>query len=345
MNKYKQFIVYIVSFLLAFPQVTLAQSGAQAGAKSGASTVQINQTSQETSPQQRGAGTSSSPEASSVNSAAGKSKDRNVVAGVVSGTVGLAMLALGGWFMFMAATCGAPGCQPPNLATGAVFLGMGAMAVNQSATNLTTSKKSGGTAAQTSAASTPSWGNGVENIGSDLLANADVKAIVDVDKAKEGLAAAKKFGFDGKSPIKINGKEFKASDFSSAESMIAAGLPKDLVEKAMATVAKLEKDATKKLAARMPVGGFAEDSGGGAASASIAGAKGFDANTGASIGGAPRPLARDPASVNIAGLTKNFNGESIGVAADSIFSMMTRRYKLKEKQNSFIEEAQVNLHK
>ncbi len=340
MKNYKQIIVYTVSLMLTFPHMVLAGSGA--------STVQINQASQETSPQQRGA--TSDAGASSVNSAAGKSKDRNVVAGLVSGTVGLAMLGLGAYFMVMAASCvdpaGGAACKPPLIAQGAMFLGMGAMAVNQSATNLTTAKASGGTANQTSSASSaPSWGSGVENLGSDLLANPDARAVLDVDKAKEGLAAAKKLGFDGKRPVKINGKEFKASDFSSAESMLAAGLPKDLVGKVMAAVAKLEKDATKKLAARMPVGGFAEDSGGGAASASIAGAKGFDANTGASIGGAPRPLARDPASVNIAGLTKNFNGEAIGVAADSIFSMMTRRYKLKEKQNSFIEEVPVNLHK
>lgn len=47
---------------------------------------------------------------------------------------------------------------------------------------------------------------------------------------------------------------------------------------------------------------------------------------------------REPASAKIAGLSKNFNGDLIGVSADNIFTMVTRRYELKTKENSFIND-------
>lgn len=50
-------------------------------------------------------------------------------------------------------------------------------------------------------------------------------------------------------------------------------------------------------------------------------------------------MERVPASV--AGKKRIFNGEPIGVAGDSIFDMMTRRYQVKTQQNSFIEQVMV----
>jgi len=44
----------------------------------------------------------------------------------------------------------------------------------------------------------------------------------------------------------------------------------------------------------------------------------------------------------IAGKKKMFNGEPIGVAGDSIFDMMTRRYQVKEMQNTFLDPALVD---
>jgi hypothetical protein len=46
-----------------------------------------------------------------------------------------------------------------------------------------------------------------------------------------------------------------------------------------------------------------------------------------------------------AGMSKNYNGEPIGVAADSIFLMMNRRYKVKESQDSFFGIGDFNLKK
>ena len=44
-------------------------------------------------------------------------------------------------------------------------------------------------------------------------------------------------------------------------------------------------------------------------------------------------------------MQKNYNGEAIGVAGDSIFGMMTRRYKVKESQRSFYDESELMVHK
>jgi hypothetical protein len=40
----------------------------------------------------------------------------------------------------------------------------------------------------------------------------------------------------------------------------------------------------------------------------------------------------------VAGLSTNYNGEPIGVASDSIFEMIKRRYETKDKENSFITD-------
>lgn len=46
---------------------------------------------------------------------------------------------------------------------------------------------------------------------------------------------------------------------------------------------------------------------------------------------------RDLASNSpFSGLSKNYNGENIGVAEDNIFGMVNRRYNLKQNQNEFI---------
>lgn len=82
------------------------------------------------------------------------------------------------------------------------------------------------------------------------------------------------------------------------------------------------------------IGGGGEGSGAGAF-----GADGDDPNGSGRKGGSRSlkdRMARVPASV--AGKKRMFNGEPIGVAGDSIFDMMTRRYQVKTQQNSFLEQ-------
>ena len=73
------------------------------------------------------------------------------------------------------------------------------------------------------------------------------------------------------------------------------------------------------------------DGGGGGASVVPEGGYGTEAE-GGSVASRLAKL-RNPA--NSKGLTKNFNGDPIGVASDSIFEMMSRRYNLKNTQKTF----------
>lgn len=149
-----------------------------------------------------------------------------------------------------------------------------------------------------------------------------------------------------KGTIKAGDKTYKIKDFASPESMAAAGLPKGAIDGAMA----MSKDVDKKTADKIeklklgsltPTNGF-DEGGGGGKSASDDNSQGTPSYAaGAGVGKAD--LTRDPS--NFAGMQKNYNGEPIGVAADSIFLMMNRRYKVKDSQESFFSEAELALKK
>ncbi|AHZ85797.1 hypothetical protein Bb109J_c0137 [Bdellovibrio bacteriovorus] len=148
-----------------------------------------------------------------------------------------------------------------------------------------------------------------------------------------------------------DGKTYKASDFASAASMAAAGIPQGAIlagQDAYAQVSKKSADKVEKLklGAMTASNGFSEGGGGGGgwgpASPTDDGSGSDYAGTGGS-GSSGVSLERDPSS--LAGMQKNYNGEPIGVAADSIFLMMTRRYKVKESQESFYTDAELALQK
>lgn len=148
---------------------------------------------------------------------------------------------------------------------------------------------------------------------------------------------------------KIGDKTYKMSDFKSAEAMAAAGIPQGAISGLMDLAGKIEKKAQEKydkmkLGSMTAAGGF-EEGGGGFGAGSSAGDD-PSAYAGTGLGGAAGSglnLNRDPSSM--AGMQKNYNGEPIGVAADSIFLMMTRRYKVKESQESFYTDAELALQK
>jgi hypothetical protein len=133
-----------------------------------------------------------------------------------------------------------------------------------------------------------------------------------------------------------NGKKYSASDFSNPASMKAAGFG----DEAIGQFSKLMNSAATQAANKVGADGaegFGSDSyGGGAkqsASASGGGVEYEFKMPGQGVGNATKD--RNPAA-SAAGLAKNFNGEPIGVASDSIFSMMSRRYQLKASQNQLI---------
>lgn len=166
-------------------------------------------------------------------------------------------------------------------------------------------------------------------------------------QVKRDLQKLEKMGIldSKKGTIKAGGKTYKISDFSSPAAMAAAGLPKGAIDGAMAMSKDIDKKTADKieklkLGSLTPTNGFAEGGGGGK---SASAGDSSTAYAGAGLGAGKADLSRDPS--NFAGMQKNYNGEPIGVAADSIFLMMNRRYKVKESQESFFSEAELALKK
>lgn len=148
-----------------------------------------------------------------------------------------------------------------------------------------------------------------------------------------------------------DGKTYKASDFASAASMEAAGFPKGAILGAMDAYDRAHKRAAAKaeklkLGAMTASSGYEEGGGGGGGFGVGTSSDDSSGYAGSGLGGGSGSglsLTRDPSSM--AGMQKNYNGEPIGVAADSIFLMMTRRYKVKESQESFYTDAELALQK
>ncbi|MGZ3742361.1 MAG: hypothetical protein ACXWRA_00760, partial [Pseudobdellovibrionaceae bacterium] len=146
-----------------------------------------------------------------------------------------------------------------------------------------------------------------------------------------------------------DGKTIKGSDLNSAASMAAAGIPKNVID----AIGGMEKDilakAEKKVGKlNLAVNSGEENSSGGGGDGSGRGSGNSSSSPGETSSARSGRVAglgidRDPAQ--LAGMQKNYNGEPIGVAGDSIFKMMTRRYKTKESQSSFIEESELLIQK
>ncbi|WP_413576277.1 hypothetical protein ACLVWU_18000 [Bdellovibrio sp. HCB290] len=171
-------------------------------------------------------------------------------------------------------------------------------------------------------------------------------------KAEAGLSDLKAKGLVNSSATKItspDGSTYNVSDMSSPAGMAAAGLPQGAIDSAMAGSAQVEKKALEKvkIGSTTAVNGYEEGGGGGSRSPSnseSSGSGGYSGYAGAGSGGSSSLLDKDPSRL-AAGMSKNYNGEPIGVAADSIFLMMSRRYKVKESQDSFFGAADIDLKK
>lgn len=243
---------------------------------------------------------------------------------------------MGGMFIAtgtpMAASCPSSACP-----VGIMLIGMGILSFMQGDANGDSAGQAGNTSGLTnsfgSKGTTSTTG---KNSSTVKAVEAQVKAL-----ETAGLVDTK----TGTIKVPGSGKTYKASDFSSPEAMAAAGFPAGAIAGAMDAAGRAEKAAKKKIGAMTAANGYAEGGGGGGAGGMAAAG---DYNGGLGVGGAgglggAGKLNRDPAQV--AGMQKNFNGEPIGVAADSIFLMMKRRYKVKDGQDSFLHEQDLTLRK
>lgn len=162
-------------------------------------------------------------------------------------------------------------------------------------------------------------------------------AAVDLNRKNDALIAAEKMNkskgvsVDASSGIvKLpSGKEVNLNDPASMSAVMGS----QNASKVLSEVKKIEQDAINKVEQIQP-GSLSAAYGMGATGGNPAG-PGYDSESDSSVKAelGQGLLARKPAQVN--GLTKNFNGDPIGVSGDSIFGMMSRRYKLKSNQKSF----------
>ena len=233
-----------------------------------------------------------------------------------------------------------PKPSPGDCAMGALKALMGALSMAQGGAH-------GGTAAGANYSSGLTDGSGgVTPAYNDPYAEQTAAAY---QQAKDALAKLEKGVAGSKIDVKkgtlttYDGKTYDLTKGGTPEGMAAAGFTPGAISGAMEYGAKISKEMQDKvdklkLGAMTAAGGFDEGGGGGRGYASSS-----DSSNGSGGGGSGIKLERDPA--NLAGMQKNYNGEPIGVAADSIFLMMNRRYKVKESQDSFYSDADIALKK
>ena len=182
-----------------------------------------------------------------------------------------------------------------------------------------------------SGGSTKPDGNGANGSGSGAT-DSSMKVTNDaLATARKNLAAVgAKVDFANKTVTMPNGAVSKIDPGAASAALSAAGLTSSDL-KAMANKALAEKGGTPKAAEGVESDGVIGVGGGKAG------------NTGEVSGstGALPVLAdpqlginRDPAQV--AGLSTNLNGTPIGVASDSLFGIIDRRYQLHSDRGSFI---------
>lgn len=225
-------------------------------------------------------------------------------------------------------------CSKKCARSGFVMLGMGFLSMLQSGANSGTAYDASQFASQFDAGSDVS-GDSRYKLGANLP---EVTRKLKEDLDKNPYATV---DYDKGTLTTKDGQTHKLSDFSNPAAMAAAGFSPEDINAAMKKARDLEaKYVTKYKANEL---GFEGGGGGGStllSDSSLAGTQGF----GSGGVGASAEDMRMPAH-QMAGMQKDFNGDPIGVSADSIFIMMNRRYIVKKKQDSFFDEHQVKNQK
>jgi hypothetical protein len=137
-----------------------------------------------------------------------------------------------------------------------------------------------------------------------------------------------------------NGKTINASDAGSTGAMASAGMSPSDISSLKSKVAAIEKDALAKTKLVVPTFGEEGPGGGGGQNTQTAAV-----DTSSYGGGGNRALASLNTKASTQGLSKTYKGEPIGIANDSIFNMMARRYQLKGRQDSFFNGTELVLQK
>lgn len=322
---------------------SLLMSSYEAGADGGLATGSTTTATQDSQP--------------TVNQGANQSSSGNGMAQALNYVTGGAEVAMGGYMIKTGYAKNA--ADNPCHCSGTPDIMMGVMMVSMGLTNIAQGSEHGAAAgtADTTGFQTDGFG-GLNSGGSTDSTNPYVAAAVKDPNYQSVGSTLKTLEAQGVYNPKTGAftagdKTYSASDLSSAASMAAAGIPQGAIDGAMAANAEAEKKATAKLekvnpaiAAATKENGYEDGGGsGGGGSGSSSSGSGDPGMGGGRLAGAGlgKNSGRDPSSFS--GMSKNYNGEPIGVAADSIFLMMSRRYKVKESQDSFFSTTDIALQK
>lgn len=238
-----------------------------------------------------------------------------------------------------------------SCATAALFTVMGILSMKQAKENGNKASQAYNTADLSDAYGWGNTGSSSGGLSSDPeYVSAAAVGSNYLKKAEAGLSELQAKGLVNSSATKVttpDGKSYNVSDMTSPAAMAAAGIPQGAIDAAMAASKTIEKKAMEKvkIGAATAVNGIDEGgaSGGSGRSTASDGPPAYPGYAGAG-GKSGSLLDKDPSRL-AAGMSKNYNGEPIGVAADSIFLMMSRRYKVKESQDSFFGASDVDLKK
>lgn len=239
--------------------------------------------------------------------------------------MGAMVNAMVGAALMTACLAPCPRCNMPLCA-------MGALAFAQSGADSGYAGMSGDTHTAASAAA------GKNGTGANSKKDPTGKGGFD-PKYQEGLDKLAEHGYVvGDSSVTYpDGSVKTANDFSSADGMAAAGMDPASIKEAQSILDAAEAQAASQLAS---VSGVGVNSGGGGGSGGAYG-EGDSAggNSAGGLGAGYRGLDSDAAKRMVAGKTKLFDGEPIGVSGQNIFDMIHVAYQKKRQGRHFIETA------
>lgn len=262
---------------------------------------------------------------------AGKSSSGNNKVGMI---LGIGATAYAGYNAVAACSSESPSCPWWVAGTLAAATVTGYMMSAKKKSDSTVAAVTDPTAgASTGAGSTANNGNGLSTVAYD-----QDPAWQNAQKSIDQLKAA---GWNvnpsnGTATNTKTGQTISASDLSSPASMAAAGYSASDI-KAFEGIMDQANAAGKKLAASRGAdasGSLFDGVAGGGKSGSTVGSSLLNGSELKAVARQNLGVNRDPAQV--AGMSKSYNGEQIGVAQDSLFNMIDRRYQLHDKNGNFL---------
>lgn len=268
--------------------------------------------------------------APSANESANLSSGSNGSASQIASMVGKALQSQGS--SMVGSCCGRPGGSS-CCAMGKTLLAMSVLAMLQSAANSSAAGHHAGIGDITVSGGV----NGAPN--SDSYMGGTGAGSSFTPQVKETMDKINGHGFEfnaSNGTLTLpGGKKLNVNNATDRQTMTNMGIDPADFAKGMAALEAAQAKAAEeveKVGAHTAAQGFA--SGGSGGTGGVSGSRDVASSDGSSSGGLGGK-AKDP-TPNVAGMTKSYNGELIGVAGDSIFAMMARRYQQKHREEAFL---------